>query len=159
MEFSRQEYWSGWPCPPPGHLPNPGWNPSVLRWQADSSPSEPPGKPTLTYLLVFFFPSPQPHTWGADCLVRRGRACTYHRATTPQIVAGTISDPVDECRSHGRGGALTGRPWNAGVAFAPSCGLSRYCVFTAFFQRKIPVLAPPAAVTKSDADQTSVEDG
>ena len=22
--FSRQEYWSGWPCPPPGHLPNPG---------------------------------------------------------------------------------------------------------------------------------------
>ena len=24
MGFSRQEYWSGWPCPPPGHLPNPG---------------------------------------------------------------------------------------------------------------------------------------
>ena len=23
MEFSRQEYWSGLPCPPPGHLPNP----------------------------------------------------------------------------------------------------------------------------------------
>ena len=22
--FSRQEYWSGLPCPPPGHLPNPG---------------------------------------------------------------------------------------------------------------------------------------
>ena len=22
--FSRQEYWSGFPCPPPGHLPNPG---------------------------------------------------------------------------------------------------------------------------------------
>ena len=24
MGFSRQEYWSGLPCPPPGVLPNPG---------------------------------------------------------------------------------------------------------------------------------------
>ena len=24
MEFSRQEYWTGLPCPPPGDLPNPG---------------------------------------------------------------------------------------------------------------------------------------
>ena len=24
MRFSRHEYWSGLPCPPPGHLPNPG---------------------------------------------------------------------------------------------------------------------------------------
>ena len=24
MEFSRQEYWSGWPFPSPGDLPNPG---------------------------------------------------------------------------------------------------------------------------------------
>ena len=27
MEFPRQEYWSGFPCPPPGHLPNPGIEP------------------------------------------------------------------------------------------------------------------------------------
>ena len=26
MEFSRQEYWSGLPCPPPGDLPDPGIN-------------------------------------------------------------------------------------------------------------------------------------
>ena len=26
MEFSRQEYWSRLPCPPPGDLPDPGWN-------------------------------------------------------------------------------------------------------------------------------------
>ena len=25
--FSRQEYWSGWPCPPPGDLPHPGIKP------------------------------------------------------------------------------------------------------------------------------------
>ena len=24
MGFSRQEYWSGLPCPPPGYLPDPG---------------------------------------------------------------------------------------------------------------------------------------
>ena len=30
MEFSRQEYWSGLPCPPPGDLPNPGIKPASL---------------------------------------------------------------------------------------------------------------------------------
>ena len=24
MKFLRQEYWSGWPCPPPGNLLDPG---------------------------------------------------------------------------------------------------------------------------------------
>ena len=28
--FSRQEYWSGLPCPPPGNLPDPGIEPSSL---------------------------------------------------------------------------------------------------------------------------------
>ena len=27
MEFSRQEYWSGLPCPPSGNLPDPGIEP------------------------------------------------------------------------------------------------------------------------------------
>ena len=30
MGFSRQEYWSGLPCPPPGHPPNPGIKPGSL---------------------------------------------------------------------------------------------------------------------------------
>ena len=30
MGFSRQEYWSGLPCPPPGNLPNPGIEPAFL---------------------------------------------------------------------------------------------------------------------------------
>ena len=45
MGFSRQEYWSGLPCPPPGDLPNPGIKPKFPALQADSLPSEPPGKP------------------------------------------------------------------------------------------------------------------
>ena len=37
-------------CPPPGDLPNPGTEPRSPELQADSLPSEPPGKPEL-YLL------------------------------------------------------------------------------------------------------------
>ena len=44
MEFSRQEYWSGQPLPSPGGLPDPRVKPESLEWQADSLPSEPPGK-------------------------------------------------------------------------------------------------------------------
>ena len=44
MGFSRQEYWSGLPFPPPGNLPNPGIKPRSLALQADSLPTEPSGK-------------------------------------------------------------------------------------------------------------------
>ena len=44
MEFSRQEYWSGLPFPAPGDLPDPGVKPRSPALQADSLPSEPPGK-------------------------------------------------------------------------------------------------------------------
>ena len=42
MKFSRQEYWSGLPFPPPGNLPNPR-----IAQQADSFPFEPPGEVLL----------------------------------------------------------------------------------------------------------------
>ena len=45
MGFSRQEYWSGLPFPPPGDLPDPGIEPRSPTLQADALPSEPPGKP------------------------------------------------------------------------------------------------------------------
>ena len=47
MEFSRQEYWSGLPFPSPRHLPDPWIKPQSPTLQADSLPSEPPGKPSL----------------------------------------------------------------------------------------------------------------
>ena len=59
MRFSRQEYWSGLPFPSPGHLPNPGIQPGPLALQADSLPSEPPGKPIyLLFIPQFLFLSP-----------------------------------------------------------------------------------------------------
>ena len=48
MGFSRQEYFSGLPCPPPGNLPNPGMkleSPVSLALQVDSLPAKPTGKP------------------------------------------------------------------------------------------------------------------
>ena len=47
MGFSRQEYWSGLLWPPPGDVPNPGIEPRSPTSQADSLPSEPPGKNVL----------------------------------------------------------------------------------------------------------------
>ena len=44
MGFSRQEYWSGLSCPPPGDLPNLGFEPRSPALQVDSFPSEPPEK-------------------------------------------------------------------------------------------------------------------
>ena len=48
MGFSRQEYWSGLPFPPPGDLPDPGIEPRSPvspALQADCLPDEPSGKP------------------------------------------------------------------------------------------------------------------
>ena len=41
MEFSRQEYWSGLPFPPPGDLPDPGIEPTTPTLQAAALLSEP----------------------------------------------------------------------------------------------------------------------
>ena len=48
MGFSRQEYWSGFQCHPPGDLSNPRIKPRSPALQVDSLPSEPPQKPKNT---------------------------------------------------------------------------------------------------------------
>ena len=45
MEFSRQEYWSGLPCPPAGDLPDPGIEPVNPALADGFFTSEPHGKP------------------------------------------------------------------------------------------------------------------
>ena len=48
LGFSRQEYWSGLQCPPPGDPPHPGTKPVSLMSPAlagGSLPPVPPGKP------------------------------------------------------------------------------------------------------------------
>ena len=55
--FSRQEYWSGLPCPPPWDLPDSGIKPKSPVLQMDSLPPEPPGSYWcfLTLLLCIWF--------------------------------------------------------------------------------------------------------
>ena len=75
MEFSRQEYWSGLPCPSPGDLPNAGPEAGSPALQGDSLPSEPPGKPihcltTPRFYLSFLL-------FGIWRVSYRG-SCVYH---------------------------------------------------------------------------------
>ena len=81
MGFSRQEYWSGLPCPPPGDLPNPGikfssphcrWipyhlnhrgSPRILEWVAMPSSrgsSQPRDQIQFSALQVDSLPSEPP---------------------------------------------------------------------------------------------------
>ena len=57
LEFSRREYWSGLPFLSPRDLPNPGIKHGSPTWQADSLPSEPPGKPQYRDFLSLFLAS------------------------------------------------------------------------------------------------------
>ena len=62
--FSRQEYWSGFPCPPPGDLPDQGLNPHFLHWQMDSLPLSHLESPVVYWRLEYIFPlsvTPFPH--------------------------------------------------------------------------------------------------
>ena len=52
MGFSRQEHWSGLPLPSPGDLPDPGSELGSPALQANSLPSEPPGKSLIFFCCV-----------------------------------------------------------------------------------------------------------
>ena len=44
--------WSGLPCPPPGHLPDPGMEPAPPAWVGGFFSTEPPGKPVCESMLT-----------------------------------------------------------------------------------------------------------
>jgi len=54
MGFSREEYWSGLPFFPARDLPHPGIEFSSPAF-AGRFTTEPPGKPNILYLQLFFF--------------------------------------------------------------------------------------------------------
>ena len=55
MQFSRQEYWSGLPCPPPGDLPDPRIKPKPSAFAGRFFTTVPPeklsGKPIIVLIL------------------------------------------------------------------------------------------------------------
>ena len=55
MGFSRQEYWGGFPCPPPGDLPDPGIehiSPVSPALQVDTLPLSHWGSPYMYVYMV-----------------------------------------------------------------------------------------------------------
>ena len=65
MGFSREEYWSGVPCPPPGDLPDPRiepMSPAALASQANSLPLRHLGSPDLTWKAA---------SWISQCVFAR----------------------------------------------------------------------------------------
>ena len=76
--FSRQEYWSGWPFPSPGNLPDPGIEPRSAALQADALPSEPPGKPKETETQAYQTACPHVAGTGSQCIhFPKGRTVTF----------------------------------------------------------------------------------
>ena len=59
MEFSREEYWSGLPCPTPGDLPNPGIKPGspALAGGFFNTESHWGGSSLLYHLAILNLPS------------------------------------------------------------------------------------------------------
>ena len=77
MGFSRQEYWSGLPCPPPGDIPNPGIELVSPALAGIFFKTEPPGKPA-DLSRKNFYSDEEPRVggifWGEmrDCSPRPG---------------------------------------------------------------------------------------
>ena len=58
MEFSRPEYWSGYPFPSPGDLPNQGLNPGLPHCRQILYQLSPQGSPRILECFNFKTPSP-----------------------------------------------------------------------------------------------------
>ena len=92
MGFSREEYWSGLSCSPPGDLPNPGIeaaSPRLLHWQADSLPPSHQGSPTVSHtgiqistlqLTSYMISGKQLLTWCFSFLISKWGWQLLHRS-------------------------------------------------------------------------------
>ena len=118
MGFSRQEYWSGLPCPPPGIFPTQGSNPRLLHWQVDSLPLN-PGKPlplipstlVLNYPPLSSFPQPPrgpqearlfTHLHVRQAEVAIGRVRNLLPDPVGQYLVPQVDTPGKQVRSQGR---------------------------------------------------------
>ena len=55
MEFSRQEYWSGLPIPPPGNLPDPGIEPTSPGASALHSLPHATKEAICVYIYIYIY--------------------------------------------------------------------------------------------------------
>ena len=105
MEFSRPEYWSGYPFPSPGDLPNPG---TEFFTRADSLPAKPQGKPKNTGVgslsaLQWIFPTQELNWSLLHCtqipyqLSYQGRPIKKKLTLNPATFPNTVTS-VGNCR-------------------------------------------------------------
>ena len=81
MGFSSQDYWSGLPFPSPGDLPYPGVESGFPSLQADSLPSESPGKPSRPNMIKRH----TLHFRGLECKSRKSSDTKNNRQVWPWI--------------------------------------------------------------------------
>jgi len=74
MGFPKQEYWSGWPFPSPGDLPDPGLNSRLLHCQVD-----------FFFFFFFFF-----YHWATYCTVFSSTYISNRRDLTCVCVLGYV---------------------------------------------------------------------
>ena len=86
MGFSRQEYWSGLPFPPPGPLPNPGIEPTSPAWAGGFFTTEPPGKPSHNFRYFYYLHFYMWGNWIIDTL-------HYLLKITKQVIGRTGKSP------------------------------------------------------------------
>ena len=76
------------PCPPPGNLPDSGIEPVSLALQADSLPTEPPGKPIMECInvnflvLIMYCSYARGNHWRKQGQGYTGSFCTFLLATS-----------------------------------------------------------------------------
>ena len=68
MEFSRQEYWSELPFPPPGDLPELGIEPGSPALLTDSLPLSNQGSPSYVENQDYYLDKRSPRYWKAEIL-------------------------------------------------------------------------------------------
>ena len=102
MGFSRQENWSGLPCPPPGDLSDPGVEPKSpvsLALQVDSFLPEPLGKTESRQFLVNDVWGPLNMEIMGKIAVLENQVCVCVQRRTPKLNQGAV-------RTRGQGQVL-----------------------------------------------------
>ena len=92
MGFSRQEYWSGLPCPPPGDLPDPGIELVSLT----------------SALAAGFFTTSDTHTM---CPQKSYSGTQAARPDTAWTIAGHCARGKDSLRNHALDGQASSWKW------------------------------------------------
>ena len=93
MGFSRQEYWSRLPCPPPGDLPDPGIKPrslTLLHWQTGSLPLVPPRKPQGLSLSLYE---------KRETRASGGQASAQDSTGSPEETYGSLKSPASQAQA------------------------------------------------------------